>query len=144
MKKFKFYFTKLIVFLLVLATIIPLFSLGIDVYYIIFTPPFESVFKYIILGILSLVLAILSFSLLFSNYKITKEHVILSVGLLRIKFEVNKIVQITIFNKTNALVVYFSDAKFARILIKKSLFDEFVKELREQNSLIIYSTTEKE
>lgn len=144
MKKFAFCYTKLIKIILVLANIISLVALGLNIYYIISPPPFENAIKFIIFGALSLVLAIYSVSLFASRYNIKDKKLILHIGFFSIKYNTSDIVQITLFEKLNHLVVYFKDATFTTILINKKHYDSFIESLKNENSLIIYSSTQSE
>lgn len=144
MRKFAFNYTKFIGLILVLANIISLVALGLNIYYIISPPPFENVIKFIIFGALSLVLVLFSISLFASKYVIKGKKLTLHIGFFKIKYAVDDIVQIIFFEKHNHLIVYFKDATLTTILINKKHYNDFVESLKNENPLIIYSSTQEE
>ncbi len=59
-------------------------------------------------------------------------------GFIRTRYEIDDIVEITHFKKSDKLVAYFKDAKFTVIVIDVSEYDDFVLSVREINKLIIF------
>ena len=144
MKNFRLYFSPLILIVLVLAVLISLFSLGLNVYYVIYTPPFDVAIKYVLLSIVCLLLAVFSISLIFSRYLIKGDKLVLILGLIKIKYSIKDIVQTAIFENGKSLVIYFKDAKFTKILINKTKYEAFSKALKEKNPRIIIYSSENE
>jgi hypothetical protein len=144
MKNFRLYFSPLILIVLVLAVLISLFSLGLNVYYVIYTPPFDVAIKYVLLSIVCLFLAVFAISLIFSRYLIKGDKLVLILGLIKIKYSIKEIVQTATFENGKSLVIYFKDAKFSRVMISKTRFQDFSKALKEVNSRIILYSSENE
>lgn len=144
MKSFRLYFSPLSLIVLILGILISIFSLGLNVYYVFYTPPFDVAIKYVLLAIVCLFLAVFSVSLLFSRYVIKSEKLILYLGFIKIKYSIIEIVQTAIFENGKYLVVYFKDAKFTRIIIGKNKYEDFSKILKEKNPRIIIYSSENE
>ena len=144
MKSFKLNFSPIVLIALILAVIISLFSLGLNVYYVIYTPPFDLAIKYVLLALVCLFLAVFAISLIFSRYVIKGDKLVLSLGFIRIKYLIKDIVQTATFENGKYLVIYFKDAKFSRVMISKTRFQDFSKALKEVNSRIILYSSEDE
>ena len=144
MKKFRFQFNAYIVILLVFILLIGLTALGFNVYSIIDLPPFDSVIKYIALAVICLILVAFILLVLFnSNYALKKGKVVLTFGFIKTFYDIDKIVQFTIFEEGKVLVAYFSDQTYTRIVIKAQEFDKFIEQIKEINPKIIANSVEK-
>ena len=75
--------------------------------------------------------------LFFSKYTIKNNFVVLWLGFIRFKSPIENIVSITHFKKTNSLVVYFNNAEYSVIMIKREFFESFIDSLTKQNPKII-------
>lgn len=144
MKKFRFQFNAYIVILLIVTLLIGLTALGFNVYSIIDLPPFDSVIKYIALAVICLLLVAFILLVLFnSNYALKKGKVVLTFGFIKTFYDIDKIVQFTIFEEGKVLVAYFSDQTYTRIVIKAQEFDKFIEQVKEINPKIIANSVEK-
>ena len=56
------------------------------------------------------------------------------------KYKIKDIVCISLFKKSNKLVVYFLEQSYTVIVIDENLYDDFVLSLRKVNQEIIYDT----
>ncbi len=74
------------------------------------------------------------------NYVIKDKTLLCCFGLIRTPFNIDDIVGITHFKKSNKLVVYFKDKKYTVIVISSSQYEEFIMTMREINHNIIYDT----
>ncbi len=77
---------------------------------------------------------------IYGNYTIKNGYLYTYFGFIHTKTDLNEIVQITHFKKSDKLVIYFKEQKFSVIVIAKSEYDSFVLALRGENKTIIYST----
>lgn len=72
------------------------------------------------------------------HYTVKNKMVCLHFGVFKIKTYLDDVSEITHFKKSDKLVMYFSDAKFAVVMIDKKDYDVFVLAVREQNPKIVY------
>ncbi|MBQ7339336.1 MAG: hypothetical protein IJW43_00600 [Clostridia bacterium] len=144
MKKFRFQFNAYIVILLIITLLIGLTALGFNVYSMIEVPPFENVIKYIALAVIcTLLVAFILLVLFNSNYALKKGKIVLTFGFIKTYYEIDKIVQFTIFEEGTSLVAYFSDQTYTRIVIKAQEFDKIIEQVKEINPKIIANSVEK-
>ncbi len=144
MKKFRFQFNAYIVILLIVTLFIGLTALGFNVYSIIDLPPFDSVIKYIALAVICLLLVAFILLVLFnSNYSLKKGKIVLTFGFIKTFYDIDKIVQFTVFEEGKVLVAYFGDQAYTRIVIKAQEFDEFIRIIKDKNPKIIANSIEK-
>ena len=145
MKKFRFQFNAYIVILLIFILLIGLTALGFNVYSIFFLPPFDSVIKYIALAVICLLLVAFTLLVLFnSNYALKKGKIVLTFGVIKTFYDIDKIVQFTVFEDGKVLVAYFSDQTYTRIVIKAQEFDKFVEQIKDINPKIITNSVRKD
>ena len=78
--------------------------------------------------------------MLFGYYKIEGMSVICRFGIIKTVYDVNAVVEITHFKKSDKLVMYFKDATYTVIVIAKSEYEDFILSLRKINREIIYDT----
>ena len=78
--------------------------------------------------------------MLFGYYKIEGMSVICRFGIIKTVYDVNDVVEITHFKKSDKLVMYFKDATYTVIVIAKSEYEDFILSLRKINREIIYDT----
>lgn len=105
--------------------------------------------KYLIPYFVSLLFAVLATGILVrSRYGISDDSLLMQFGFIRQRYEIKKIFSVHIFRGSNKLAVYFDDFKtdYLFIVIKDSLFGDFVKDLCSRNEKIVftYSTSEEE
>ena len=141
MEKFRFQFKTSIY---VLTSIVLLMCL-VGLYWNIFNLTefgFKNNFKtvsYLILAVITAGLVVFTISLLVnSKYLIKKGYLYTYFGFIRSKININDIICITLFKKSNKLVIYLKDQCYSVIVISPEKYDLFVLALREQNKEIIY------
>lgn len=78
--------------------------------------------------------------ILFGKYTVKNGVLCMHMGIFKNKINIDEIAEITLFKKSNKLVVYSLDSKFIIVLISPNDYDSFVMAMREQNPKIIYST----
>lgn len=105
--------------------------------------------QYILLYFVSVFLAVILIAMLIkSQYILTDHDLILQFGLIRNRYEIEKISSVHLFKGANKLAVYFDEyqTKYIVIVVKDSWYDDFVKTLLEKNGKIgfSFSTAEEE
>ena len=105
--------------------------------------------QYALLFFACLVLSVLLISMLVrSQYVIGEKHILLQLGVIRIKYPLKDLKHIHLFRGSRKLALYFEGEKpsYAAVVIKSSLFDEFVQELlsRCPSAEFSFSTPEEE
>ncbi len=140
MKRFKFKYSGILYFLMALVLMLSLAGTGWNIYNIVyFIDNALSVFLYSVTAILSLFIFVLDISVLtYGSYTVDGEYLTAHFGLIKSKSKISDVVEVTHFKKTNKLVVYFSEGAYTVILISPTLYDEFVKALRDNNKKIMY------
>ena len=105
--------------------------------------------KYALLYIVSIAIAVIIAAMLIrSEYILTEKKLTLSLGVIRTSSPLDKIYSVHLFKGANKLAVYFDGEKtrYMVIVIKDSLYDDFVRELLLRNERIgfSFSTAEEE
>lgn len=141
MKKFRFKYPAVVWVLLAIVFALSVAGLIWNVYNFISFVNSDSVktvlYSVIILLVAFLVILTISVAV-YGMYVIKGDTLYSYFGLVRSKFDINDITEITHFKKSDKLVVYFSDAKYTVIVIDKTDYDDFVVALREVNRKIIF------
>lgn len=144
MKKFRFKYAPAVWILLVLVLLLSVGGLLWNIYNLIEFYSLNHVFKlvsYALIVIVCLFLTVFVLSVIFyGNYLIKSDTLYTCFGFFRSKSNIYDIVCLSLFKKSNKLVVYFKDQTYTVIVIDESLYDEFVLSLRKINPQIIYDT----
>lgn len=142
MKKFKYSFSTFLKVLLIIATGFTLAGLVLNVINLV--KHIDNSIQIIIYSVSILVTLLINFFavsiLFFGEYVIDEKNLTLKIGLIKNKTPLEEIVAITLFKKSNKLVLYFADQKYTVIVIKPERYDQFILELRSKNSKIIYNS----
>jgi hypothetical protein len=95
---------------------------------------------YILLAILTLVMAIIAFALFFfSSYRINRQYLYTNFGIISTKFSIESITAIVHFKKSDKLVLYFTDQKYSVLLLSPTQFDSFIDAIKSANPNICYN-----
>ena len=127
-------------FLLAVAIILSGAGVGFNVYNIAEYLPFGAgkVIPYVIIAVISACVFVLSLSMLVRSKYVVKDGCIVSwFGLIKSKIKISDISGFSHFKKTDKLVVYFKNGKYAVIVISPAAFDDFVAAVREYDKTII-------
>jgi hypothetical protein len=112
----------------------------LNVYNIIILPPLNSAITYICYGIMCLILAIFTTSIIFSSgYRVKKGKLYLNFGFIKTSFDLKTALNLTYFEEKNMLVLFFNVGEYTRIVIKKEKFNSFSERIREENANVLYS-----
>ena len=148
-QKFKFKYSSLVLSLLIFVIIVSIVGLAWSIYNLVkhengSVNIATSIFNYVILLINVLILAFSLSVLLCARYEIHNEFVLCRFGIVKTKYKMAEIVSFTHFKKTDTLVMYFSSQEFTVIVISPEKFNDFVKSVRQINSLISFEDEEKD
>jgi hypothetical protein len=141
MKKFRFKYPVSVWVLLALVLVLAVAGLIWNVYNFITYLPIDLV-KGVLYGVIVLLnafLCVLGVSVAVYGYYVVKNDALYAYfGIIPSKYEIMDIVEITHFKKSDKLVAYFKDGKYAVIVIDKADYDQFVLAVREINRQIIF------
>ncbi len=143
MKKFRFQYSPIVWILISIILIMCILGFGLNIINLTEQklPNSFKVVSYSVLAVVTFGLAIFSISLLFyGRYVIKKGYLYIFFGFIRSKININDIVCITHFKKSDKLVIYLKEQSYSVIVISKDNYDKFVHALREQNAQILYDT----
>ena len=105
---------------------------------------FAGVFKitvYVLIVILTAFLSVFDISImLYGRYVIKNGCLYSYFGLIFSKIKIEEISSVIHFKKSDKLVAYFTDDKYAVIVISPTEYDDFVKEIRTVNPKILFNT----
>ena len=148
MKVFKYKFTKTITVFIYLGLAL---SVAADTYLVIAegiksaANPVYPIIQYTLMYVVGILLFIILLSLLLSSYyAIDGTTFKTSFGIIKSKYEVNKIQSIILDRTTGKLSVYFDENTFIVIVVKEEWYEDFIDELLKANPKIEYSVKSKE
>lgn len=147
MKKYKVQFSPLIIVLLAVCEVLLVLGLTFSIISLVNSFKLSTVIilTRILITLLNLMIFVFSVSVVFfSKYTLKKEYLILNIGFISTKYKVSDVVEINLFKKTNKLVVYFKDYKYTVIVISPQKYEDFIKDLREINSSIVFGQKTEE
>lgn len=99
------------------------------------------IFSYVAIATITFGLTVFSISLLvYGKYVIKNGFLYTFFGFIRTKINISDIVGITLFKKTNKLVIYLKEQSYSVIVISPDKYDAFTLALLEQNKQILYDT----
>ena len=151
MKVFKYKFTKTITVFIYLGLALSVAAVAADTYLVIAegiksaANPVYPIIQYTLMYVVGILLFIILLSLLLSSYyAIDGTTFKTSFGIIKSKYEVNKIQSIILDRTTGKLSVYFDENTFIVIVVKEEWFEDFIDELLKANPKIEYSVKSKE
>ncbi len=142
MKKFTFKYTKTIWSLIAILLIISLIGTGTGIFNLVtlWDLGAKNIVTYSILTVVNLLLLAFCVCLIFfKSYTIDDERLSTRFGMLKFKVKLSDVTEVTIFEKQQKLVVYFSGGKYTVIVIDEKEFDDFCDALKEKNPSIYVS-----
>ena len=149
MKVFKYKFTKTITVFIYLGLALSVAAVAADTYLVIAegiksaANPVYPIIQYTLMYVVGILLFIILLSLLLSSYyAIDGTTFKTSFGIIKSKYEVNKIQSIILDRTTGKLSVYFDENTF--IVIVEEWYEDFIDELLKANPKIEYSVKSKE
>ncbi|MBQ6921453.1 MAG: hypothetical protein IJQ66_00040 [Clostridia bacterium] len=147
MKKFPFYFSAVIIAVLIAVGAIFGFSVATNVYYAVkfFGAETARAVVHILIALLSLFMCGTAFfALFFGRYEIKGGTLYCKLGLFTFRTEVKDIFQVTEFKAQKKLVAYLVPEKFTVIVIKEKYYAGFCAALKAVNPSIVYTVENAE
>ena len=151
MKVFKYKFTKTITVFIYLGLALSVAAVAADTYLVIAegiksaANPVYPIIQYTLMYVVGILLFIILLSLLLSSYyAIDGTTFKTSFGIIKSKYDVNKIQSIILDRTTGKLSVYFNENTFIVIVVKEEWYEDFIDELLKANPKIEYSVKSKE
>jgi len=141
MKSFRFKYTVLIWVLLTAILCLSLAGVGWNIFNVIEFSRLNAVktTTYSIILVFSALLCIVVISVMvYGKYVIKDGKLYTCFGFIRTKIEVEKITAVIHFKKSDKLVIYFNQNKYAVVVISPSEYDNFISALREVNPKIAF------
>ncbi len=141
MKSFRFRYPTIVFVLLVVVILASLAGIVWNVYNFIAFFQFNVVkgIMYAVVVLLTTLLLVISVSMTFyGRYVIKNNKLFACFGVIKSVYNLDDAIEITLFKKSNKLVLYFKDATYTVVVIDPADYDEFVIAVREVNPQIIF------
>lgn len=141
MKSFRFRYSNTVWILLSLVLVLSLTGLIWNIFNLIEFLPTGSykVGTYSIIVALTALLTVLVVSVMVYGRYVIKDGKLYSYfGFIRSKMEINDIICLTHFKKSDKLVAYFKDGTYTVIVISPDFYEEFISSVRKVNPSILY------
>ncbi len=151
MKTFKYKFTKLITAFIWAGMALAVAAFAMNTYFV-FSEGLGSaanivypIIRFVLMYLISVAAFVILLSLLLSSYYcVTDTTLKTSFGIIKSKYDIQKIETVLLDRKTNKLSVYFEDKSFIVIVVKEEWYEDFVDELLKANRKIEFSIKSKE
>lgn len=151
MKIFKYKFTKLITAFIYVGLALSVLAFALNTYFLIVSDIGAAanivypILQYSLMYFVSVALFVILLSLLLSSYySVDGKTFKTSFGIIKSKYDVEKIDSIVLDKNTNKLSVYFDENTFIVIVVKEEWYEDFINALMEANPKIEYSIVSKE
>ena len=151
MKKFKFNFTKLTLVFIYIGIALAVIAFGANTYFVISEVIGQSVdnlytiLRFVLMYLVSVLLFVVLVSLVLSSYyEINGTSLKTSFGIIKSKYDIEKITEIILDRNNRKLSVYFEDKSFIVIAVKEDWYEDFTNALLEANPKIEFSIKSKE
>ena len=141
MKSYRFRYSTIAWILMGLVAVLCAGGLTLNIFNIFQYRWAESlkIVSYSLIALINLLLLVFVISVMaYGRYSIKNNFLYMYLGFIRVKSDINDIIEITHFKKSNKLVVYFKDDKYSVIVISPKEFDDFIMSLRNNNPKIYY------
>ena len=143
MKKFRFKYSPLVWVLICLVILLCAGGFAWNVFNLTkgnLSKTFNLI-SYSFLCVVTFLLTVFAISLLvYGKYVIKDGKLYTYFGFIRSKIDISDIVCVTLFKKSNKLVIYLKEQCYSVIVISPDDYNDFVLSLREQNKEIYYDT----
>jgi len=151
MKKFKFNFTKAMLGFIYAGIALSVIAFGANTYFVISEATggsidsFYTILRFVLMYLVSVLLFVVLSSLLASSYYEIKGTTLkTSFGIIKSKYDVEKIEAILLDRNNGKLSVYFEDKSFIVIAVKEEWYEDFISALLKVNPKIDFSIKSKE
>lgn len=151
MKTFKFKFTKLTTIFIYVGIALAVIAFGVNTFFL-FTEGLGGadnivypILRYSLMYFISVLLFVVLLSLLLSSYySVDGKTLKTSFGIIKSKYDVNKIESVLLDRTTGKLSVYFDDNNYIMIAVKEDWYEDFTDALLAANPKIEFSIKSKE
>ena len=151
MKIFKYKFTKVMLGSIYAGLALAVAAAGVNTYYVIAdgaasaANPIYPVITYTLMYAVSIMLFVILLSLrLSSYYAVDGKTFKTSFGIIKSKYDIEKIENIVLDRETNKLSVYFDENNFIVISVREDWYEDFIDSLLAVNRKIAYTIKSKE
>lgn len=151
MKTYKYKFSKLITAFIWAGIALSVAAFAINTYFVIAegtgsaANAFYPILRYTLMYFVSVAACVLLVSLLVSSYyAISGKTFKTSFGIIKSKYDVDKIESVVLDRNVKKLAVYFDDKNFIVIVVKEEWYVNFIDELLKANPNIEYTINSKE
>lgn len=151
MKTFKFKFTRLTTIFIYVGIALAVIAFGVNTFFL-FTEGLGGadnivypILRYSLMYFISVLLFVVLLSLLLSSYySVDGKTLKTSFGIIKSKYDVNKIESVLLDRTTGKLSVYFDDNNYIMIAVKEDWYEDFTDALLAANPKIEFSIKSKE
>lgn len=151
MKVFKFKFTKITLVFIYIGLALAAAAFAVNTYFVLAEGLGDAVnsiypiLRYTLMYLVSVLLSVVLLSILFSSYySIDGNKLKTSFGIIKSKYDIDKITGVILDRKPNKLSVYFEDGTFITIAVKEEWYGDFTDALLKANPKIEFSIKSKE
>lgn len=150
MKTFKFKFTKTTTAFIYAGIALAVIAFGVNTFFLIkdgvgVDNPAYPIIRYSLMYFVSVLLFVVLLSLLLSSYySIDGRTLKTSFGIIKSKYDVEKIESVLLDRTTGKLSVYFNDNNYIVIAVKEDWYEDFTDALLAANPKIEFSIKSKE
>lgn len=149
---FKYRFSKLIKALIWAGMALSVTAFALNLYFLIAGDEISSapnrlypILQYTLMFIVSVALFAILLSLLISSkYIIDDKYLRSNFGIIKSKFDIQKVTSVVLDRTTNKLSVFFDDDAYIVIVVKEEWYEDFVDALLKVNPKIEYSVKSKQ
>lgn len=145
MKQFNVKFSLAIYILLPVALLLSGGGIAWNIYNLLNNNKLTKLIVSALTAILSFAIFLLAVSvLIYSRYSFKNKLAILRFGIFTTKFNLEKAIKIVHFKLSDKLVLYFDNATFTTILIKSTLYSDFIQAVRQINPSVQFEKETEE
>lgn len=150
MKIFKYKFTRLTLIFIYAGIALAAVAFGITLFNVCTGSYLDSAnivypaIGYAAMFLVSVLLFVILISLIISSYySVEGKTLKTSFGIIKSKFDIEKIDRIVLDRQTDKLAVHFDDTTFIMIVVKPEWYEDFISEIIKANPKIEYSINSK-
>lgn len=151
MKTYKYKFTKVMTAFIWAGMALSLAAFVMNTYFVIAegigsaANAFYPILRYTLMYLVSVAAFVILLSVLLSSYySVSGTTFKTSFGIIKSKYDIEKIQSVVLDRKTNKLSVYFDEKNYTVIVVKEEWYEDFIDELLKANPKIEYSIVSKE
>ncbi|MDE6504585.1 MAG: hypothetical protein K2L42_01805 [Clostridia bacterium] len=150
MQIFKYFFSRPIIILIYAGLALPIAAAGVNTYLIIAHGLNSAniaydILQYVLTYLVSAIGLVLLISLLISSYyAIDGKKFITSFGIIKSKYDIDKIQTLVLDRNTNKLTVYFDENTFIVVVLKPDWNEKFTDALLAANNKIEFTIQSKD